>query len=168
MYSLNVPVPGRVARLAADLAPQLAGFERVRHDHTLVVKRLGSPEPHEFSRVQTRVREALAGLPPFEARVSGVDVFEQPAAGPAPVVYLAVESPGIQQAHERLLREFPPAAGVEGEDYVPHVTLARGGDRATARRLAGRDLGPVDWTVEELVFWDADHGGAAGTVRLPV
>lgn len=167
MYSLNVPVPGRVARVAADLAPDLAGFERVRHDHTLVVKRLGSPGADEYDHVRTRVREALAGLPPFEARVTGVDVFERPASGPGPVVYLAVESPGLRRAHERLLGEFPPAEGVEDEDYVPHVTLARGGDVECARRVAERDVESVTWTAEELVFWDAARDGPAGRLSLP-
>ncbi len=168
MYSLNVPVPGRVARLAADLAPALAGFERIREDHTLVCKRLGSPAPEEYARVQARVREELAGLAPFEARVTGVDAFEDPASGPGPVVYLAVESPGLRRAHDRLLGAFPAADGVEGAEYVPHVTLARNGDGETVDRLLAREVDPVTWTIDELVFWDAAHGGEAGRLGLPV
>ncbi|PSP78915.1 phosphoesterase [Halobacteriales archaeon QS_1_68_20] len=167
MYSLNVPVPGRVARLASDLAPHLVGFERIREEHTLVCKRLGSPAPGEYDHVQARAREELAGLPPFEARVTGVEAFEDPASGPGPVVYLAVESPGLRRAHDRLLDSFPPAEGVEGEGYVPHVTLARDADCETVDRLLDRKVDPVTWTVDELVFWDAAHGGEAGRVRLP-
>ena len=168
MYSLNVPVPGQVARLAADLAPLLSPFERVRHEHTLVLKRLGSPGPGEYSRVQLQVREALAGFPPFEARVTGLGSFEQPASGLAPVVYLAVESPGLLEAHERLLDTFPPAEGIEGEDYVPHITLARGGEMESTRRVLEQKIEPVAWAVDELVFWDAVHGGRAGRLSLPV
>lgn len=168
MYSLNVAVPGRVARLAAELAPALAGFDSVRDQHTLVCKRLGDPGPEEYARVDQRVRRALAGTAPFEAQVAGVDYFERPATDPGPVVYLDVESRGLETVHGRLLEEFPPAEGVEGDDYVPHVTLARGGAVEDARRLADRAVEPVAWTVEELVFWDGyGDGGPAGRVRLP-
>lgn len=176
MYSLNVPVPGRVARVAADLAPALAEFETVRDEHTLVAKRLGDPGGGEHAHVRGRVRAALAGtgafatsepVPPFEVRIAGLDCFERPAAGPGPVVYLAVESPGLEAIHRRLAAVVPPVPDVEGDDYVPHVTLARGGDLADARSLADRRIEPVTWTAEELVFWDARHDGPAGRVRLP-
>ena len=168
MYSLNVPVPGRVARLAADLRPALTGFERIRDDLTLVVKRLGSPAAHEYPRVNQQVREALVGFPPFEVRIAGIDAFETPARGSGPVCYLAVESPGLHDAHDRLLDAFPPAAGIEGDDYVPHVTLARDGSPDLVDQLRAREVEPVTWTVNELVFWDQRHGGRAGRIRLPV
>lgn len=175
MYSLNVPVPGRVARLAADLHPHLATFDRVREQHSLVCKRLGDPAPEEYPVVQGRVRRALAGMGPFAARIDGIDYFPDPPAGPGPVVYLSVESPGLVAVHERLCEAFELAAdiegeviaGIEGEDYVPHVTLARGGTREDARSLAEQPVEPVEWTVNELVFWDRAHGGEAGRVRLP-
>ena len=176
MYSLNVPVPGRVARVAAELAPALVEFETIRDEHTLVAKRLGDPVPDEHPHLQQQVRTALAGsgefsastpVAPFETRITGIDYFERPVAGPGPVVYLAVESPGIEAVHHRLAEVVPPADGIEGNDYVPHVTLARGGRLADARTLADRGIEPVTWTVEELVFWDGRHGGPAGRVRLP-
>lgn len=168
MFSLNVPVPGRVRRVAADLHPRLAGFERVRDDHTLVVKRLGDPGPGEVHAVEQRARRALAGTAPFRAAVDGVGVFEDPPAGPGPVVYLAVESPGLVAVHARLCEAFGAVEGVEGEDYVPHVTLARGGGVEAARALATVDVERVAWTVEALSFWHgARGGGEAGRVRLP-
>lgn len=176
MYSLNVPVPGRVARVAAELAPALVDFETIRDEHTLVAKRLGDPDPGERPRLEQQVRTALSGtgsfsayqrVPPFEARVTGIEYFERPTAGPGPVVYLAVESPGIETVHRRLAEVVPPADGVGGDEYVPHVTLARGGDIADARALADREIEPVTWTVEELAFWDGRHGGPAGRIPLP-
>ncbi|MEF8773282.1 MAG: 2'-5' RNA ligase family protein, partial [Halobacteriales archaeon] len=158
MYSLNVPVPGRVARLAADLAPELSAFDRVRDRHTLVLKRLGDPDPDEHARIQQRARRALAGTGLFEARIARVGRFERPPAGPAPVVYLAVEEAGLRAAHQRLVEEFTAVEGMEGDAYVPHVTLARGGATEAAARLSGREVGPVTWTVEELVF-RADASG---------
>jgi len=167
VYSVNVPVPGRVRALAADLEPALTGFAQVRRDHTLVCKRLGSPAPHEVPAINERARAALAGHPPFEAAVTGVDAFLDPTAGSAPVVYLAVESPGLRAVHARLVEEFGAAPDLEGEEYVPHVTLARDGDRELAERVLDRDVGPVTWTVRELAFWDARRDGRAGTVSLP-
>lgn len=167
MYSVNVPVPGRVRALAADFEPALTGFAQVRRDHTLVCKRLGSLAPHEVPAVNEHTRAALAGLPPFEAAVTDVDAFLEPIAGSAPVVYLAVESPGLREAHDRLVEEFGAAPDLEGDDYVPHVTIARDGDHGTATRLADREIEPVRWTVGELAFWDGRRDGRAGTVDLP-
>lgn len=167
MFSLNVPLPGRVAALAADLHPALMGFESVRDDHTLVCKRFGSPEPHEIPNLEERTRRALAGLGPFEARTNGIDAFDNPVNGDGPVVYLAVESPGLYDAHRRLVDAFDAVPDLEGEDYVPHVTLARDGDPDDVRRLRATTVGPVTWTVTELAFFDATYGERTSTVSLP-
>lgn len=165
--SLNVPVPGRVAAIAGDLRPSLAPFERVRERHTLVLKRLSEADP---AGLETRVRRALAGAPPFEVRVSEIGAFEEPWAGPGPVVYLAVESPGLLEVHRRLCEAFEPVPGIEGDDYVPHVTLARGGGveaMEAVERLLDTEIDPVTWTVGELVFWDARYDEIVGRVSLP-
>ncbi|MEF8781542.1 MAG: 2'-5' RNA ligase family protein [Haloarculaceae archaeon] len=168
MYSLNVPVPVDVSRLASELARELpAARARGRDEHTLVAKRLGEDDGAAFGRLASRAREALAGTPAFEARVTGVDHFAEAAAGLSPVVYLAVESPGLVSLHRDLARAFDPVEGLEGEAYVPHVTVARGGSVDAARRLADRDVDLIEWTVTELVFWDAERGERAGTVSLP-
>lgn len=159
--SLNVPVPGAVRRLATDLLPELSAFDRVRDRPGLVCKRF------EGRVDRVAVREALAGAPAFEARVVGVDYFERPARGPGPVVYLDVESPGLDRVHRRLVERFDPVPGLEGDDYVPHVTLARGGDTAAAERLADRSVESVAWTVSRLDCWDAELREAVGSVELP-
>jgi 2'-5' RNA ligase len=166
VYSLNVPVPGAVSALASRLARDLPGARaRTRADHTLVVKRLEDGE--DFPRLAARAREVLSGTPAFEARVSGVDYFADAETGPSPVVYLAVESPGLVALHHRLVGAFDPVAGLEGDAYVPHVTVARGGTVEAARRLADRTVEPVEWTVSRLAFWDAERNVTAGTVALP-
>jgi len=165
VYSLNVPVPAPVATLASDLAVDLVDARaRTRGRHTLVCKRLGE-EPD--SRLEARAREALRGAPAFAARVTGVDLFERPASGPAPVVYLAVESPGLEHLHADLCETFPPVEGIEGEAYVPHITIARGGRPGRARELADAEVEPIEWTVEELVFWDADREQPGSRISLP-
>jgi hypothetical protein len=167
-YSLNAPVPARVARLAASLASELRTAD-VRTKHSMVLKRLpedagragGRPNVRGFAR---EAREALAGLGPFAARVTGVESFDRPTSGTGPVVYLAVESPGMRAAHRRLCEPFEPLPGLEGEDYVPHVTVARRGDAA---RLVGREVDPVEWTVDRLVVWDAHRRLEVETLSLP-
>lgn len=167
MYSLNVPLPGEVAALASDLAREnRTARARQRGTHTLVVKRL-TGEGEAFPRLAARAREALSGAPAFEVRVTGIGAFEEAVTGPSPVVYLAVESPGLEALHRRLVGPFDPVEGMEGEAYVPHVTVARGGTLAAARRLAERDIDPITWRVAELRFWDAEREQSAGTVSLP-
>lgn len=171
MYSVNVPVPGRVQRLAADLRPALDRFDTVRERHTLVVKRLGDGDPE---RLSARVREVLRGTQPFPCRVSGIDAFADPPTGSAPVLYLAIGGP-LQALHDRLTEIEPPVDGIEGPDYTPHVTLARGADLAPAEcddRGVPHDLtgGPVEteWTVDELWLWSTDYREPVARIGLPV
>lgn len=168
MYSLNVPLPSSMTRLAGRLARDLPRARaRPRGEHTLVVKRLGDGDHAAYARLEARAREAVAGTAPFEARVTGIDCFETAVTGPSPVVYLAVESPELRALHERLCGEFDAVEGMEGDAYVPHVTIARGGDPAAARRLVERDVEPVEWAVEELVCFDADRGQWVSRLSLP-
>ncbi|WP_135853371.1 2'-5' RNA ligase family protein [Halorussus salinus] len=170
MYSLNVPVPGEVERLAEELRPQLLDFDTIRERHGLLCKRLGDEPPGGIARLREQVRTRLAGAPAFEARVTGIDCFEHPPLGEGPVVYLAVESPGLKRVHERLVGDFSAVEEFEGDDYVPHVTLARGGGVAaerTARRLADREIEPVTWTVNRLALWDATYDEEVATFSLP-
>lgn len=166
-FSLNVPVPGRVKRLAADLEPDLYRFDRVRQRHTLIVKRFGERTPAEYATLESRVRRTLSGAPAFEARVAGIDAFEQPVWGPGPVVYLGIESPGLIALHDRLCAAFSTVEEIEGENYTPHVTLARGGSPEMARRLCERGIDPVTWTVEDLALWDGTHKEVVSRVSLP-
>lgn len=168
MYSLNVPVPSEVARLAGELARDLPGAaERSRGRHTLVVKRLGTGGYESYHAMEARVREFLTGQPPFAASVTGVDMFEEATSGTSPVIYLTVESQGLWDLHERLCEEFGALEGLEGEDYDPHVTIARGGSMEFAERLCDRDVEPIEWTVEDLSFLDAKRAHEAGRISLP-
>jgi 2'-5' RNA ligase len=164
MYSLNVPLPGRVEALCERLRPDLYGAARVREGRTLVLKRFGGRSPGEYARLEREVRDALSGTGAFEARVTGMDAFDEPVWGEGPVVYLAVESPRLIELHERLL-DLADEHPTEGESYVPHVTLARGGD-LDPDRLRERHVEPIDWTVRELEFWDATYGETISALRL--
>ncbi|WP_435184015.1 2'-5' RNA ligase family protein [Halobellus sp. EA9] len=172
MFSLNVPVPGRVARLAGDLHPELTRFERIRDRHTLVVKRFDTaldPDADSLSRLRERLRPLLrdAASGPVDLRISGLDCFADPPRGTGPVVYLAVESPGLHALHRRLCEAFGTVEEIEGDDYVPHVTLARGGSVEDARDLVRRrEIEPIAWTADELRIWDSRHREDAA--RLPL
>ena len=173
MYSLNVPVPGAVERLAADLQPELVAFDRIRDRHTLVCKRF-EVQAGDQDHLRERLRVALSPTPAFEARITGIDAFETPVRGPGPVVYLAVESPGLYDLHRRLVETFGAVdPDLEGAGYVPHVTLARG-DGETPRssdgaldRLRARDVDPVTWTVSALELFGRSRREATWTVSLP-
>lgn len=168
MYSLNVTLPSSVTSLAGRLAHDLPRARaRPRGEHTLVVKRLGDGDHAAYARLEARARDAIRGTAPFEVRVTGVEQFETAVTGPSPVVYLAVESPQLMALHEDLCAEFDAVDGMEGDDYVPHVTVARGGDPTVAERLVERDIAPVEWAVEELFFFDAERGQSVSRVSLP-
>ena len=166
MLSLNVPLPGRVLASVEAARPALDGFASVRERPTLVVKRFGAVDRAEADRIESEARLVLADARPVEARVIGVGTFEEPPAGPGPVGYLAVDSPGLEALHGRLVEAFGAVPGLEGDDYVPHVTLARGGDPRAVEALADLDVEPVSWTVRELRFFDAGRGTRVGRVSL--
>ncbi len=168
LLSLNAPVPGAVAAAADDLSPVLLPFDRVREDHTFVVKRLGTDgDPYHL---RERLRTALRGTPPVRARLDGLDAFRDPPSGPGPVLYLAVESPGIVSIHETLAETFGAIPDLGGEDYTPHVTVARGGDvsRETLDRLRERAVPSVTWTVDSLHVYDASYDTVAAELSLPL
>lgn len=145
--SLNVPLPPNVVQLARHLTAELPGTVRPRNRHTLVVKRLADPEVEA-------VRRVLAETSAFGARITGLGTFD---GDTGPVVYLAVESPGLVALHERLCDAADPIAGIEGPDYVPHVTLGRGGNPSDVAAFTDRDVPATEWTVDALVGWNATY-----------
>lgn len=160
--SLNVPIPGKIRRQVDTLRPYLRAN---REEHTLVCKRLG--EGDTGAAVRKRVRRELAGQPPFEVRTTGIETFDQPARGDAPVVYLAVESPPLVDLHERMCDVIDPVPGLEGSDYVPHISIGRAETEAALQRLEHRAPEAETWMVSQLVFWDGRHGEEIGRVSLP-
>ena len=194
MFSLNVPLPPAVDRLAADLHPKLSGFDRVRDRRTLVCKRLGvedvpdrvaggarsgradpgpggdpsPPKPDALAALREDLRPLLSGTDPFDVAVTGVDVFDAPASGSRPVVYLAVESDGLVRLHRRLCAAYGAIEGIEGDDFAPHVTLARGGNPApgVVADLVAAEVDPIRWRVHALEVYDPEFREVAATIDL--
>ena len=161
MYSVNVPVPADVSRLARGFASEL--FDATARDrHTLVVKRFDAIDDH--ASLARRVRTELAGTPPFALRLTGIEAFDPPTTGRGPVVYLAVESPALLDLHHTLCDRFGAIEGLEGDEYVPHVTIARGGD---AHRLVGRSV-EFEWVADALIVWSARYDEPTERISLPV
>lgn len=169
MYSVNVPLPPAVRELTASLRPALAPFDRVRESRsqTLVLKRLPAEDRRAYLEDERRAREALRGAPAVEVAITGIDAFREPPNGPGPVIYLAVESPGLYLLHERLVDAFGAIEALEGESYTPHVTLARGDDEQAIQSLLDREIEPVRFTVDTLEFHDNRHGERIDTISLP-
>jgi 2'-5' RNA ligase len=169
VYSVNVPVPDAVHDIARDLRPALTGFQRIRERHrqTLLLKRLPAADRREYVDAERRARDALRGAPAVEAQVTGLDAFYEPPDGSAPVLFLRVESPGLQQLHAMLVDEFGAVGDIlEGDEYEPHITLARG-DGPDLDPLLAREVDPITWTVEELIFYDATYYEKIGGLSLP-
>lgn len=145
--SLNVPLPSDVVQLARHLGSELPETVRPRNRHTLVVKRLADPDVDA-------IRDVLAETPAFAARITGLGTFD---GDTGPVVYLAVETPGLVALHERLCDAADPIDGIEGPDYVPHVTLGRGGNPDDVAGFVDRDVPATEWTVDALVGWNATY-----------
>lgn len=168
MYSLNVPLPGRVHALIDDLAPLVARLDSPRSDPGLGVKRLGAREPHELPELERRLREGLAGSAPFELAITGTGTFESPPDGGPAVWYLAVESVGVYDLHADACELFEPVPELEGEGYVPHVTLGRGDVETVSAVDAQADVDPVTWTADVLVLHDSRRGETVRRFSLPV
>ena len=169
-----MPVPPVVRRLANRLEPALTPFRSIRDRPTLVVKRFDGRRSR--GEIEGVAREVLAGVAPFDARVTAVDAFTDPPTGAAPVVYLAIESPGLRRLHERLVDRVGAVSGIEGAAYAPHVTLARGVPDTAAddvdrtetalRRLRHRGIEQVSWTIDTLGVWNREY--AEIVTRFPL
>ncbi|MDZ5810679.1 2'-5' RNA ligase family protein [Halorubrum sp. AD140] len=177
MFSLNVPIPPAIGDVAADLHPKLSGFDRVRDRHTLVCKRFGeadvsdeatSSRSEALATLREDLRPRLARTDPFEVAVTGVDVFDAPAAGSRPVVYLAVESDGLVRLHRRLCAAYGAIEGIEGDAYVPHVTVARGGspEPGVVADLVAAAFDPIRWRVHALEVYDPEFREVVATLEL--
>lgn len=166
MYSINVAVPGQVRQLANKLYPELTSFASIRSDHSVLVKRLGKPDVYPHLAQQTR--EALAGTTPITVTVTGIDYFADPPRGPSPVVYLTLDSPGLDNLHRDLVEEMGAMPELEGQNYTMHITLARDGSIEDAQRLAEKQVEEITWTVNELLLWNAKEAKAAERISLPV
>ncbi|MGQ3330017.1 2'-5' RNA ligase family protein [Halorubrum sp. FL23] len=195
MFSLNVPLPPAIDRITTDLQSKLSGFDRVRERHTLVCKRFGvddvpdrvanadastaasadptsrnpsPPRPDALDALRADLAPLLAGTDPFPVAVTGIGVFDAPASGSGPVIYLAVESDALVRIHRRLCAAYGAVDGIEGDDFDPHVTVARGGNphSGVVADLVAAEFEPIRWRVHALDLYDPEFREVAATIDL--
>lgn len=168
MYSLNAPVPSALEDIAEGYAPSLERFDRRPDRLHIVIKRFGRLNLRALDALRADLETVLSGWGPIRARCAGLDVFMAPTGGPAPVVYLTVDSPGLEALHRDLVdRCGTRGEDLEGEGYVPHVTLARGGERTLVDEILADQPEPVTWTIDAVVLWDGRHGESVTRYALP-
>ncbi len=168
MYSLNGTIPSAIVEQRDALEAELAVFDRIRDPLTLVIKRFGDRSGASIDALEAAVGDALAGWGPIAVRVTSIDAFVDPPSGVGPVIYLVVESPGLVELHETLTEQFGTAdPAIEGPNYIPHITLARGGPKTGIESLTGHRIDPIEWTSEEIHLWSVRYEQPVWTLSLP-
>ncbi|WP_123622242.1 2'-5' RNA ligase family protein [Halorubrum sp. CSM-61] len=126
------------------------------------------PKPEALDALREDLRPLLAGTDPFPVAVTGIDVFDAPASGSGPVLYLVVESDALVRIHRRLCGAYGAIEGIEGDEYVPHVTVARGGnpEPGVVAGLVGAEFEPIRWRVHALDLYDPEYREVAASIEL--
>ena len=152
MWSLNVSMPQNIVRAIKEVTLGVSGWEEICEDPTLVIKRFekGDVDGH----VESEIRLLLEGVEPFDIEIGNLERFDVAERGSSPVLYLEVKSPGMKALHETLVDVFGSVKGVEGENYIPHITIARGGS-GDYIEFDGLSC-DTEWTVEMLELWNRD------------
>lgn len=121
-----MPLGPSLEALAADLRKASSSLKVVRADQLhLTLKFLGDTEEGLVPEIVTSIREAIAGLRPFEIRIRGTGAF--PSLGRMNVIWVGVDGAeplaGIADALETSLEAlgFPR----ERRTWKAHATLAR-------------------------------------------
>lgn len=153
MFSLNVPLPPAVEGLAMDLHPKLSGFDRVRERHTLVCKRFGVEDVADIVGTGgvEGVADAVSGS-------GGVDPERPRPPKPDALVRL----------HRRLCAAYDAVEGIEDDAYVPHITLARGGEpnADAVDRVLDISFDTIRWRTHALDLYDPEFREVAATVNI--
>lgn len=168
VYSLNAAIPAAAIEQRDELLEHLESFETVRDPLTLVIKRFGTPDSTALSSLERSLGEVLNEWGPMRAEIDGIDLFMDPPSGPSPVIYLGVSSHGLEALHRDLVDRFgvvDPA--IEGENYIPHITIARGGPRVAIDELRDISLETHQWTIETVMLWSSRHDKPVKQFSLP-
>jgi len=174
-YSLNVPLPGAIYDRLHSLLPHLQGCPQRRRDPTLVCKRVPTTPPGappSVGHLRTELAPAIAAAGAVltdgcAVTIRGVDTFETPPSGTAPVLYLAVDSPELLRLHAALCTHLEPVAGLEAAAYVPHVTVARGCPRAHIDGAIAAGVEPLSFHVDALELYDSRYRAPVTRFALP-
>ncbi len=150
VWSLNVSIPQNIVRAIGEVTSELGQGGEVNEELTLVIKRF---EKRDLDgHLESEIKILLENVEPFVVEIGNLKMFDVADRGTSPVLYLEVKSRGIKLLHETLVSSFGCVEGVEGENYIPHITIARGDG------VRGVDFSDFScstrWTAEILEFWD--------------
>ena len=161
MWSLNAMIPRKIAEMIHSFGPELNGWEEINTDHTLVIKRFQETNLREG--FESEMRLLLEKTDAFEIRIKGMDIFSSVPKGSSPVLYIEIESKDLRKIHGELIDVFGVVEGLEGKDYIPHITFARGhkdGLEKFEKNLDATDI------VRVLEFWDREKYKSRGKIFL--
>ena len=145
-------MPQNVVRLVGEVTPRLKGWEEVCEEPTLVIKRFERKDLD--GHMESEIKFLLENVEPFNVKIGNLKKFDVAVRGSSPVLYLEIKSPGMKALHETLVSAFGCVKGIEGENYIPHITLARGGGKEDINFSVLP--GSTQWTAKMLEFWDRD------------
>ncbi len=151
MWSLNAMIPRKITEMIHSFGPELNGWEDINKDHTLVIKRF--QEINSRDNFESEMRLLLEKTDPFEIRIGDIDIFSSVPKGSSPVLYIEIESRDLVKIHEKLINVFGVVEGLEGKDYIPHITIARGHKNGFERFEKNLDATGI---VKVLEFWDRE------------
>ena len=150
MWSLNVSIPQNIVRAIEEITLGVKGWEEICEEPTLVIKRFEKKDLD--GHVKSEIRFLLENVEPFGIEIGNLERFDVAERGSSPVLYLEVKSPEVKALHENLVDVFGSVEGIEGENYIPHITIARGGS-GDYIEFSGLSC-DTGWIVEMLEFWD--------------
>ena len=122
-YYLHIPVPVDLSGRVGAFEQRWQGSAKSEPHITVVIPRLLSAGSSE-AELAARLESALAAVPAFPIRMTGVDYF-----GSKSVIHIAVErSPEFTYCHETAIHAvedlLEPSTGEHASISHPHITLA--------------------------------------------
>lgn len=164
MAFIGLRVPHEVARLLGTV--EVPGEpESTDHMHITVVN-IGNDIPIEqISKAVTAIHDVATKMVPFRVALDHVSSFPKNDSG-SPII-CPVTSPELHQL-EGLLKKSLDELKIDYSKkfpvFKPHVTLAylKEGDPPK-----DQPLGPLEWSVYEMVLWGGDSGDERLSVTFP-
>jgi RNA 2',3'-cyclic 3'-phosphodiesterase len=159
MSFIGVRVPHEVARLLDQV--KVPGECVPTHEKHITVLYLGKEVPLEqVGHAVVAAAEIASKVTPFRCTVESYTCFPKGDDG-VPIISPVI-SPELHTLNETLKKAFDEANVTYSKkfpEYKPHVTLSY-----ATEPVDTQPMGPLEWSVYEMVLW----GGDAGDDRLAV
>jgi 2'-5' RNA ligase len=154
--AVEVPFSEELEKFSKDIKASGANLKMVdlRNIH-VTLKFLGDIEESLVPEVEKAMKDAVAGIPPFKARLLGTGAF--PNIGRPTVIWAGLEHAEPLEVMARRLEEGLVPLGFEPEKrkFSPHVTVARVKDGRNKLELT-----------EALSFWEEGDFGQVPVDQL--